>query len=142
VFQTPDDFISPLRFLGTDRRERPFISWKRLHESYPDFRTVRGTELCGIVPDFDGFGKLRVWPWLPDGTDAGTLYYRRTAAPDKVETTNVDAVIQYCLFHVFLISANPAADVYYRRFLSAAAREDHVQRGLATNSRVRHGRFF
>ena len=39
VFAAPDDFIEPVRFIGNDGLERPFFSWKYLHDRYPDFRS-------------------------------------------------------------------------------------------------------
>ena len=75
VFFTPTDFIRPVKFIGTDGLEKPFIRWKHLHDSFPDFRIVTGTLVRGIVPDFDGAGKLRLFPKLPAGQEAGTLFY-------------------------------------------------------------------
>ena len=142
VFLAPSDFLEPVRFLGPDGLQRPFFSWRYLREMHPDFRAVTGTELRGIVPDFDGFGRLRLYPALPVGTFAGTLFYKRLAAADRLETDNLDAVVQYCLFHVFLISDHRSAAAYYDRFVSAVNRESHVQRGLSEHRKVRRGRFY
>lgn len=142
VFAAPDDFIEPVRFIGNDGLERPFFSWKYLHDRYPDFREIAGTEPRGVVTDFDGEGKLRLFPRIPEGSPAGTLFYRRLPRRDQLETENVDAVIQYCLFLVFLLDDHRSAATYYGQFAAAVARENSRQRGLKAHGAVRHGRFF
>ena len=142
VFSAPEDYFEPVKFIGSDQREKPFFSWKYLHARYPDFRKVSGTEPCGLITDFDGFGKFRIFPRLPEGTPAGTLFYRRLPRRDRIETSNVEAVKAHCLFQVFLLSDDGAASVYLDRFNAAVNAESHQTRGLAARSPIRHGRFF
>jgi len=142
VCACPADYIEPVKFIGVDNTEKPIFSWRYLDDLYPDFRSMTGTELKGIVTDFDGFGKYRMFPKLPPGTEAGKFYYKRLAAEDVIETMNDDAIEQHCLFQVFLLTGKSATADYYDRFISAVNGESANLRGLKTNSRIRRGRFF
>jgi hypothetical protein len=142
VSDAPSDFIEPVKFIGSDNFEKPLYSWRYLHKRYPDFRAVTGTEVRGIVTDFDGYGKVRLFPVIPGGIEVGTLYYKRLPAPGVIETTNIDAIEAHCLFQAFLLSDHRSAESYYSRFMEGVNRESHVQRGLNVKSRIRRGRFF
>jgi len=142
VFSLPDDFILPVKFIGKDGWEVPFYSWRNIHAKYPDFRKVTGTNLQCIITDFDGYGKMRLFPVLPQSENVGTLYYQRMPQKDKLETKNKRAIELHSLFQAFLIDGNPSASTYYTRFLQAVNEENAVQRGMKTKSRLRRGRFF
>ena len=142
VFACPDDFLEPVKVIGIDGQEKSLFSWRYLDELYPDFRNVPGTELKGLVTDFDGFRKFRVFPKLPAGTQAGKLYYKRLAKANKIETQNEDAIEQHCLFQVFLYDGKSAAGDYYRKFIDLVNEESTGLRGLKAKSRIRRGRFF
>ena len=142
VNSLPDNFISPVKFIGTDNREKPFYSWRYLHDQYPDFRKITGTELRGVVTDFDGFGKIRLFPRLPVGRIAGTLYYQRTPVKNQIETDNTEAIRLYSLFYVFMHSGNRAAGDYYERFRAAVNAESTTRRSVTSRSPYRRGRFF
>ena len=142
VFSLPDDFLVPIKFIDTKGYEVPFYSWRNIHAKYPDFRKVTGTELQAIITDFDGYGKLRLFPVLPESENVGTLYYQRLPQKDKLETKNVRAIELHSLFQAFMIDANPSASVYYNQFAQAVNEENAVQRGMKTKSRLRRGRFF
>ena len=138
----PADFIEPVKFIGADNRERPLFSWRYLDDLYPDFRSITGTELQGIVTDFDGFGKYRLFPKLPQGTQCGQFYYKRLAAANVIETANDDAIEQHCLFQVFLLTGKSATADYYGNFIASVNEESSHLRGLKAHSRIRRGRFF
>ena len=142
VFAAPADFIEPVSFIGTDGMKKPLYSWRYLYDNYPDFRNVPGSIIRGMVTDFDGFGKFRAFPKVPEGTEVGVLCYKRFPAADKLETTNLDAIEQHCLFQVFLLMGNPSTNSYYQGFLTAVNRENITQRGMRDHSRIRRGRFF
>lgn len=142
VSDVPDDFIEPIKFIGSDNLDKPIYSWRYLHSCYPDFRSIFGTELRGIVTDFDGYQKVRLFPRLPSGIFAGKLYYKRLAKPNVIETTNISAIEQHCFFQVFLLSDHKSAGTYYSRFVESVNKESSVQRGLKTKSNIRRGRFF
>ena len=142
VFPLPDDFIAPVKFIGKSGFEIPFYSWRNIHDKYPDFRKVTGTEIQCIIPDFDGYGNMRMFPLIPAGEKAGTLYYQRLPKRDKLETTNKRAIELYSLFHAFLLDGNASASIYYNRFRSEVNRESSIQRGIKVKSNYRFGRFF
>ena len=142
VFPLPDDFIAPVKFIGKSGFEIPFYSWRNIHDKYPDFRKVTGTEIQCIIPDFDGYGNMRMFPLIPAGEKAGTLYYQRLPKKDKLETTNKRAIELYSLFQAFLLDGNASASIYYSRFRSEVNRESSVQRGIKVKSNYRFGRFF
>lgn len=142
VFSLPDDYIAPVKFIGTDGFEVPFYSWRNVHDKYPDFRKVTGDQLQCIIPDFDGYGNMRMFPAIPAGTKAGTLYYQRLPEPDKLETKNKRAIELHSLFQAFLLDGNASASIYYNRFRSAVNGESSIQRGIKTKSEFRRGRFY
>lgn len=142
VSEAPADFIEPVKFIGSDNFEKPLYSWRYLHSRYPDFRAVAATEVRGIVVDFDGYRKVRLFPKIPAGVTVGNLYYKRLPAMNVIETTNINAIETHCLFQVFLLSDHRSAVSYYDRFIESINQERHVQRGLKANSGIRRGRFF
>ena len=142
VFDTPADFLKPLYFIGSDHLEKPFRSWRSLHDQYPDFRAVTGSALLGIVTGFDSYGKLRLFPRLPAGTDAGTLFYQRCPAAGTPETRNADAILDHLLYQACLVIGNDSASLYYDRFITAARRGSTTPGGMRLGSRFRSGRFF
>jgi len=142
VFSLPDDFLAPVKFIDTKGFEVPFYSWRNIHDKYPDFRKQTGDFLQAIITDFDGGGKLRLFPVLPVSlTPVGTLFYQRLPQKDKVETNNVRAIELYSLFQAFMIDGNPSASVYYNQFVQAVNQENLVQRGMKNKS-IHRGRFF
>lgn len=142
VFTAPADFFGPVKFIGRDGFEKPFFSWKYLHDRFPDFRTVTGTELRGIVTDFDGFGKFRLFPALPAGSAAGTFFYKRLPEADTIETANGEALQNHCLYQAFLLAGNDAAAIWYDRFNAAVKAESSLYRNMRPRSPYRRGRFF
>ena len=138
----PGDFIEPVRFIGADGEEKGLYSWRYLDDLYPDFRAVTGTEARGLVTDFDGYGKYRIFPKLPSGTYAGKIYYKRLAKGDEIETLNLGALEQHCYYQVFLLTGKGQAVEYYRRFLSLVNEEGANYRGLRNRSPLRFGRYF
>lgn len=142
ISSAPNDFIEPIKFIGSDGFEKPLYSWRYLHSRSPDFRAVTGNEVEGIITDFDGYGKVRLFPIIPPGETVGKLYYKRLPRADVIETINLDAIEKHSLFQVFLLSSHRSAEVYYNRFIESVNSENSVQRGLKTSSPVRRGRFF
>jgi len=140
VCAVPADFIYPVKFIGTDGQEKPFYSWRYLNDQYGDFRKVCGSELRGVIFDFESFGKMRLFPQLPEGTEAGTLYYARLAKADELEVNDLEAVKDHALFQMFLLSGNNAAGEYYDRFVNRLNEGAVRKRNL--RSAVRRGRFY
>lgn len=143
VFSLPDDYLAPVKFIDNKGYEVPFYSWRNIHDKYPDFRKQKGAFVQAIITDFDGYGKLRLFPILPVSlTPVGKLYYQRLPKKDIIETKNVRAIELHSLFQAFMIDGNPSASVYYNQFAQAVNEESAVQRGMKTKSRLRRGRFF
>lgn len=142
ICAAPDNFIEPVKFIASDGFEKPFFSWKRLHDDYPDFRTVTGSAIQGLCMDFDDFGYFRTFPVLPPGINAGQLFYKRTPKLNTLETANTAAITAHCLFQAFLLLGNSAAQNYYNDFIRLCNAEQSVQRNLGNVSSYRSGRFF
>ena len=142
VCRYPSDFIEVVRFIGTDGDEKGLFSWRYLDDLYPDFRAETGTEARGLVTDFDGYGKYRIFPKLPEGTTAGKVYYKRLAKANELETRNTEALEQHCYYQVFLLTGKGQASEYYRRFVKLVNEEGENYRGLRNSSPVRFGRYF
>lgn len=142
VFLLPDDFLEPVRFIGSDKLEKPFYSWRYLDQLYPDFRNITGSGARGIIFDFDNWGNARIFPRIPDKLFAGTLFYKRLAATNKIETRNLEAVEQHCLYQVFSLTGKEGASRYYAQFLDSVNEEGNLYRSLSAGSRIRKGCFF
>ena len=142
VFECPEDYIEPVKFVLPSGEEVPFYSWGYISELYPDFRKVRGDEVRGIIPDFDGYGKLRLFPVIPAGVFAGKLIYKCYPRSGEVCTTNFEAVAQHCLYQMFLLTDGEAAVYHYKRFQGLVNREQSERRGIAVRKDTRRGRFF
>lgn len=142
IFHLPEDFLEPVRFIGRDGLEKPFYSWRYMDQLYPDFRRVTGTEIRGIIPDFEDWGNFRLFPRIPSGQFAGTLFYKRLAVPDQIETRNKEAIEQHCLYQAFFLTGKEGASNYYSRFLASVNEEGAVFRSLRSAGEMRRGRFF
>ena len=142
VFECPEDYIEPVKFVLPSGEEVPFYSWGYVSELYPDFRKVRGDEVRGIIPDFDGYGKLRLFPVISAGEFAGKLIYKCYPRNGEVCTTNFEAVAQHCLYQMFLLTDGEAAVYHYKRFQELVNREQSERRGIAVRKDTRRGRFF
>ena len=138
----PRDFIAPVKLIGPDGYEKPFFSWRALHDRYPDFRKITGDHLLGAVVDFESHGRIRLFPVLPPGIPAGQLFYQRFAAKDKLEVTNTDAVEQHALYQLFMLSEKNAAFRYYAEFQKLLDRECSRERSVRSSSRIRKTRFY
>ena len=138
----PRDFISPVKLIGPDGYEKPFFSWRALHDRYPDFRKITGGHLLGAVVDFESHGRIRLFPVLPANAPAGQLFYRRLAEKDKLEVTNTDAVEQHALYQLFLLSEDNAAFRYYAAFQKLLDRESTRERSVRNRSLIRKNRFY
>lgn len=142
VCSLPRDFIAPVKLIGPDGYEKPFFSWRALHDRYPDFRKIIGRDLLGAVVDFESHGKIRLFPVLPAGVPAGRLFYQRMAEKDKLEVTNTAAIEQYALYQLFLLSEKNGAFRYYAEFQELLNRECMCERSVRSNSQARKSRFY
>lgn len=142
VYAAPDDFIEPIRFIDPNGLEVPIYSWKYLNEMYPDFRSISGNFAQGICFDFDGFGKYRLFPIIPSGQNAGRIYYKRLPVADKLETNNLEAIEQHCLFQSFMLTGKDSAENCYNNFLKAVNRESGSEYTLKNRKPCKRGRFF
>lgn len=142
VFECPPDWIEAVRAIGTDGVEIPFYSWKYLNGLYPDFRVLQGGCVKGLVTDFDGFRKLRIFPRQVKGEYIGKIYYKRLSSGGKLEVKNREAVEQYSIYEIFLLAGKNEAITYYNRFLDLVNGESSQVRGIDVKRRIRRGRFF
>lgn len=142
VIDCPADFISAIRISSTDGRDLPITSFRRLVNIYGDFRKKTSDRVTAAVMDFDGHGKLRLFPQVPPGTRAGTLFYRRLPQRGKLEVKNIAAVEAFAMYLMYLFCGKNLARVQYDKFLSAVATETGSPLKLGNNSRTVTGRYY
>ena len=142
VWDCPHDWISSIRFTGIDGLDVPFYSWKNLHDKFGDFREITGDHVQCVIPDFDGFGKIRMFPKSREPKIAGKIYYKRIPAKGKFEVTNIEAVVQYVLYLISTLTGKNTALAYYKKFLELVNHEGNQLRGIGASRRIRRGRFF
>ena len=142
VHAVPDDFIEPLKFIDSNGRDIPFVSWRYLNEMYPDFRKVTGNTLEFVCFDFDGYGKFRLFPHIKCDGYAGNLFYRRFAHEDVLENCNIQAVKSHCLYQMCFFAGKTLAENYWNEFINLVNKESRSDTVLKNIQRSRHGSFY
>lgn len=138
----PIDFIEPIKYLDASGYELPILSWRYLHNIYPDFRTMTGTAPQGIIFNFDTYGSYRIFPLLPAGTDAGTIIYKKLPTDDVLETSNIEAIEQHCLYQMFMLTGKKATQNYFAGFSDAVNREARSMQTMRNRKTLRQRRYF
>lgn len=141
VHDAPPDFIEPIQFINHSGYEIPIVSWQKLNVLYPDFRKVTGNCIQAVCFDFDGYKKFRFFPKTPPG-ESGTLFYRRTAKKNKIDTRNREAIKQHALFQIFMLTGKSAFENYWKNFLMAVNREARSPQTMRNRKDICGGRFY
>jgi len=142
IYAAPVDFIEPVRVYDADGLELGIYSWRLLEKQYGDWRTITGGFAKGICFDFDGHRKYRIFPKLESGVSVGHVVYKRVAAENTIETRNEDAIINHCLFQMFLLAGDSSTENYWTKFISSVQRENGSMQVMKARSRIRSGRYF
>jgi hypothetical protein len=117
VQSMPDDFFKVIRIIGADGREIPVVSYRKLAEDYGDFRQKKGDKAEYICFNFDGFGKFRIFPHLPENTFVGTVYYKRLPQKEDLQIQDYAAIEQHALFQMYQFTGKKQALLCYNEFL-------------------------
>ena len=142
VLSAPGDFFCAQKFFDMSEREVPFVSWRRLHQANGyDFRRITGKYLKAVCFDFDGYGRYRLFPLLPEGEPAGRLLYKRICTEEE-STRNPDAIEAHCLYQMNLLTGKSGTAAYYEMFRKAVNRERSSQQTMNNRGRSRIGVYF
>ena len=139
---TPEDFIRPVRVLDKDAHEVPEAGSQYLLDRFGDFRRIDGDWPRCVVWDFESWGQFRLFPQLPDFSEAGTLLYQRLPANDVVEVRDDLALREYALYQLFLLSGNAKAMAHLSRFQEAIDERRGGNRLLYGRRQIRSSTFF
>jgi hypothetical protein len=123
VTTLPDDFIKVIRILDADGGDVPVVSYRKLNEDFEDFRKRTGNKAEAVCFNFDGYGKCRIFPVLPENTHVGTLIYSRLPDNKTLEVKNLSAVEQYALFMMFQFTGKKQAQNCYAAFIELTEQE-------------------
>ena len=127
VQNLPEDFFRIIRILDNTGQEIPVISFRKLADMYEDFRSIRGSQAKSVCFNFDGFGKFRLFPVLPENTFVGTAIYSRLPHDNLLEVKNIYAVEQHALFQMYQFTGKKQAQICYSAFI------DQVNRDISEN---------
>jgi len=141
VLSLPGDCIRPIRLVGADGFELPAVPWKRLHGSYDDFRDITGNFAQAVVYDYDTFGKFRVFPKVPNGTELGVLEYVRRPQEGVLEVGNTDAVCYYVLWIATTFASRGSSPLWRDKFLKEV-QEYNASKVSRLGRLSRGGRYF
>ena len=142
IYDAPDDFIEPVRFVAADGDDVPVVSWRALAHDYGDFRHRTGDRPAAVCFDFEGFGMFRSSPKLPAGKKLGTLYYRRLAERGAVEMRDTDAIEAHALFQLFSAEKKEQSGSHYDHFMTIVNREARSSQTTCDRRPVRGGAFY
>lgn len=142
VQDLPEDFYKVIQIIDKDNRNIPVLSYRNLLERYGDFRTRTGTEAEGVCLNFDGLGKCRIFPVLPQGTYVGTVIYSRLPGTDRIEVKNISALEQYALFQMYQFTGKKNAQICYAAFVSEINRELRLKLMTGNKNIARTGVYY
>jgi hypothetical protein len=123
VLSMPDDFYQVIGAIAPDGQAMPIVSYRKLVEDHGDFRTQKGNVPESLCFNFDSFGNFRIYPQLPRGTFAGTVFYKRIPKENEWEYCNPDAVESYAKFMMYQFTGKSLAQNSFNDFLEAVYKE-------------------
>lgn len=142
VMILPEDFFQVIGAIAPDGWDIPIVSYRKLAERYGDFRNHKGNCVKALCFNFDGFGKMRIYPQVPEGCFAGTLYYKRLPVQGEELPFNAAAVEYYALFLMCQFAGKAQAQSYYSAFMESVYQEQKQKVAFGNKNAVRTGRFF
>lgn len=131
----PEDFFQVMGVFAPDGKSIPVVSYRKLIEEHGDFRKDTGSVPKAFCFNFDDFGRFRIYPRLPAGTFAGSVFYKKL--PDENNNTfiNSRAVELYALFLMCQFSGKKQAVNYFASFQGEIYLEQR-QRTAAGNKNI------
>lgn len=142
VLMMPDDFYQAISVIDADGHAIPIISYRRLAEDHGDFRKHTGNTPEAFCFNFDPFGKFRIYPQLPAGTFAGTVYYKRLPKENEWSACNPEAVEQYARFMMYQFTGKAMAQNSFNAFLEAIYKEQKQKLAFGSKKIARTGVYY
>jgi hypothetical protein len=142
VCYLPDDFFQVVKITGTDGRDIPAVSYRKLIEDHGDFRNDKGNSPLAVCFNFDNFGQFRVYPVLPPGTKIGTITYKRIPREGENISLNSEAVEQYALFMMYSLTGKAMAQNCYAAFMDAIHKEQKQKLSSGSKNIARTGVYY
>lgn len=142
VQNLPQDFFKIIRALDTNGKEIPIVSYRKLASDYGDFRKIIGDKVKSICCNFDGFGKIRIFPILPENTPIGELIYKRLPKDNILEVRNIFAIEQHALFQMFQFTGKSQAKNCYLAFIEQVNRDKSKNLSNGSKNIQRTGVYF
>lgn len=142
VLSLPEDFFQIISATDPDGNNIPVVSYRKLAENHGDFRKDKGNKIKAFCFNFDSFGKFRIYPQLPEGTFAGTIYYKRLPKDGEWAVVNAAAVEQYALFLMYQFTGKSMAKNCFAAFMDAIYKEQKQQLDAGSKNIVRTGVYF
>jgi hypothetical protein len=142
VLSLPEDFFQIISATDPEGNNIPVVSYRKLAENYGDFRKDKGNKVKAFCFNFDSFGKFRIYPQLPEGTFAGTIYYKRLPREGEWAAVNAAAVEQYALFLMYQFTGKSMAQNCFAAFMDAIYKEQKQQLDAGSKNIVRTGVYF
>lgn len=142
VMDLPDDFFEVTGVISPDGYDVPVVSYRKLAEKYGDFRKDKGDKPKAFCFNFDSFGKFRIYPQLPEGTFAGTIYYKRLPKENEWTSQNPGAIEQYALFMMYQFTGKKLAQNCFKAFLDEIYREKKSNLDSGSKNINRTGVYF
>lgn len=142
VIRLPEDFISPIKCISSKGEDIPIVSWRELTKKYNDFRKCTGEKIQCLCFDYDGYSFVRIFPRIAKNIFCGKLIYTRYAVPDKIETQNIDAVKEHCLFQMSFTAANKKCFEHYNNFMRLIDNENRSNHTLNIRRKPPRGIYY
>jgi hypothetical protein len=142
VLSLPEDFFQAIKITSPDGKDIPIISYRRLAEKYGDFRKDKGSEAKFCCFNFDSFGKFRMYPVLPEGTVAGTLFYKRLPHSGEWTAVNTNAIEHYAMFMMYQFTGKAMAQNSFAAFMDAIYKEQKQSLAFGGKQIVRKGVYY
>ncbi len=131
----PQDFIRPVRLVGTDGNDIPEFSRRYLEERHGDWRLMEGRHPRGVCYDGGYWGQFRIIPGLPEYAPVGVLHYVRFPKEGVLEVEDTEALREYALYVLSVYSGKPQALGHLGNFTRLANVRANGARSIYANTR-------
>jgi hypothetical protein len=142
VINLPEDFFQIKRVVSADGRNIDIVSYRYLAEKYGDFRKAKGDRVKYACCNFDGFGKMRIFPQVPENIFVGTVIYNRCPQFGEWDGKNADAIEKYALFQMCQFTGKKQALNYYNEFIDIINRQKRNNLAFGNKNIERTGAFY
>jgi hypothetical protein len=138
----PEDFFKVKRVISPDGKDIPIVSYRQLVDEYGDFRKIKGNQVKYFCFNFDGFGKMRIFPQVPADIFVGTIFYTRCPQYGEWDGKNADAIEKYALFQMCQFTGKKQAQNYYNDFIDIINSHDKNNLAFGNKNIERTGVFY